>query len=84
MSSFLKTCAYASALTFFMWMGDVQQVIACAVCFGDPESDMAKGAVAGIMVLAGFIGFVLIGVAGTGVYWVHRSRRLNHNQELLP
>ncbi len=52
-------------------------VVACAVCFGDPNSAMAKGVVAGVVVLASVIGFVLFGVAGTGLYWVHRSRRLS-------
>ena len=53
-----------------------ESVQACAVCFGDPESPMAKGAVMGILVLAGVIGFVLLAVTGTGLYWMQRSRRL--------
>jgi len=48
---------------------------ACAVCFGDPNSSMAKGAVVGVLVLLGVIGFVLAGVVGTGVFWMHRIRR---------
>ncbi|MBI1824861.1 MAG: hypothetical protein HYR83_00590, partial [Planctomycetes bacterium] len=44
---------------------------------GDPESDMAKGAVAGIIVLGGIIGFVLVCVATTGVIWFHRGRRMS-------
>ena len=50
--------------------------LACAVCFGDPDSPMTKGVVAGVIVLVSVVGFVLLGVAGTGLYWVHRSRRL--------
>ncbi len=49
---------------------------ACAVCFGDPESPMAKGVVAGVFVLIAVVGVVLIGVAGTGLCWISRSRRL--------
>ena len=52
------------------------RALACAVCFGDPESSMAKGAVAGVLVLMGVIAFVLAGVAGTGLFWIQRSRRL--------
>lgn len=48
--------------------------LACSACFGDPNSSMAKGAVAGVLVMVGVVGFVLLGVAGTGLYWVHRSR----------
>ena len=49
---------------------------ACATCFGDPDSLMAKGTRAGVFVLVGFIGFVLFGVASVGVFWFHRSRHL--------
>lgn len=54
---------------------------ACAVCFGEPGSPMVKGAVAGVLVLFGVIVFVLLGVAGTGMYWVHRGRRLARMEE---
>jgi len=57
------------------------QARACAVCFGDPESPMVKGAVAGVLVLVGVIAFVLIGVAGTGMYWIHRGNRLARIEE---
>ena len=49
---------------------------ACSVCFGDPDSAMAKGATAGVLFMVGVIGFVLCGIAGLGLTWVHRSRRL--------
>lgn len=49
---------------------------ACSTCFGDPQSPMAQGAVAGVWVLVGFIGFVLLGIVGTGLFWIHRGRRL--------
>lgn len=51
-------------------------VHACAVCFGDADSPMAKGVVWGVLVLAGITGFVLVGVAATGLVWLRRSRRL--------
>jgi len=56
--------------------GAGEQAMACAVCFGDPASDLAKGAVAGVVALLGVIGFVLVAVAGTGLYWVRRGRRI--------
>ena len=49
---------------------------ACATCFGDPDSLMAKGTRAGVFVLVGFISFVLVSVAGVSVFWFHRSRHL--------
>jgi len=49
--------------------------LACATCFGDPESDMAKGAVWGVAVLFGIVCSVLSGIAGVGLFWLQRSRR---------
>lgn len=54
-----------------------EQVQACAVCFGDPDSRMVKGVVAGVLVLVGVISAVLAGVASVGVCWMQRSRRLD-------
>ncbi len=50
---------------------------ACSVCFGDPNSDMARGVTAGVATLAGVIGFVLLGVLGTGLLWFQRGRRVS-------
>jgi len=49
---------------------------ACSVCFGDPESPMMKGAAAGVYVMIGVIGFVLVGIAGTACFWLVRCRRM--------
>lgn len=49
---------------------------ACTACFGDPDSPMAKGVVAGVLVLLGVVSFVLLGFVGTGLFWVQRGRRL--------
>lgn len=57
---------------------------ACSVCFGDPESPMAQGAVAGVYVMIGFIGFVLLMIASTGVFWLVRSRRLTPDSAFPP
>ena len=59
---------------------------ACATCFGNPDPPLAKGALAGVIVLFGFIGFVLFGVAGVSVFWSHRSRHLRvaHRTENKP
>ncbi len=59
------------------------QAWACAVCFGDPESKMAKGAVAGVLFLVGVVTFVLAGVVGTGLLWVHRSRRIDRGELIM-
>jgi hypothetical protein len=62
----------------------VQQTLACAVCFGDLDSSMAKGAVAGVMVLAGIVGVVLAGITGTALFWVRRSRLMHQEKGVAP
>lgn len=64
----------APALIMSSWLADGAS--ACSVCFGDPDSAMAKGAAAGVLLLAGVAGFVLASVAGTGLFWIHRARVL--------
>ena len=65
----------AAAMLALALMGS--DAVACATCFGDPDSNMAKGVVWGVLVLFGIVGSVLAGVAGVGVFWMQRSRRLN-------
>lgn len=50
--------------------------VACATCFGNPDSNMSKGVVWGVIVLVGIVGFVLASVAGVGLFWLQRGRRL--------
>jgi hypothetical protein len=50
---------------------------ACSVCFGDPDHPMTKGAVAGVYVMIGFVGFVLTGIISTACFWMVRTRRIN-------
>jgi hypothetical protein len=68
----IRTILMATALLIL----DAAPIWACAVCFSDPEAPMAHGVVAGVLVLGGIVGFVLIGILGTAMFWVHRSRRL--------
>jgi membrane protein implicated in regulation of membrane protease activity len=59
------------------------QALACSVCFGDPNSAMTKGALAGVLVLLAFIVFVLAAVASVAVFWAYRARMLQAAQESL-
>ena len=49
---------------------------ACPVCFGDPDSNMAQGAMWGILVLGIVVYGVLMGMVGIGVTWFIRARKL--------
>ena len=52
-----------------------ENAVACPVCFGDPESEMAQGAMWGIMVLGIVIYGVLMGMVGVVVTWFIRARK---------
>ncbi|MBL4544108.1 MAG: hypothetical protein JKP97_20465 [Rhodobacteraceae bacterium] len=48
---------------------------ACAVCFGDPDSDMAKGAVSGVAFMFVVTGMMLLSIASIAGVWMVRARR---------
>jgi len=54
--------------------------LGCSVCFADPDSAMARGATMGVVVMVGVVGFVLLSIASTGLFWMHRGRRLSRRQ----
>lgn len=49
---------------------------ACSVCFGNPDSQMTKGAMLGVFFLLGLIIFVLGAIASVAVTWSRRARKL--------
>ena len=57
----------------------VENVIACATCYGDPNSSAGKGMDMAIITLLGIIGPILIaifiGIISIGL----KSKKLNHN-----
>lgn len=73
------------AIFLLIWsVAGVSAAQACAVCFGDPQSPMARGAVMGVVTLVGIVGFVLAAIAGTGFFWLHRSLKLSRASAALP
>jgi len=48
----------------------------CAVCFGDPNSDMIKGLKTGIILLILVVAGVLGGIASIGITWARRAKAL--------
>ena len=52
----------------------------CAVCFGDPEAPMTKGAQAGVIFLAGVVYSILMASGSVVVYWMIRARRLEREE----
>lgn len=75
METRFRTVAGLTAVWMAMQAFSARIALACPACFGAPESPMGAGLDAGVSVLIGVIAFVLVGVVGVGVFFMHRSRR---------
>lgn len=49
-------------------------LLACAVCFGDPKSHLTLGALAGVAFLLGVLLVVLGGIFAVVIFWMRRAR----------
>lgn len=76
MKTLLKTLA---ALVLVALGGG--QALGCATCFGQSDSEMAKGMNAGIFVL---LGFVALFWAAFGSFFVFIVRRAQNTGDVLP
>ena len=65
-----------AVLAVLAWLLGAESAQACSVCVGDPNSDMAKGAQAGVLVLLGVIAVVLTGFAALLLFWKQRAANL--------
>lgn len=52
-------------------------LLACPLCFGDPSSDMVKGAKAGVVFLLLVVGGLLVAIASIARRWTLRARELD-------
>jgi hypothetical protein len=52
------------------------QAWACSVCFGDPNSPLSKGAIAGVVFMVGVVSVVLLTIAFTSFIWARRAKKL--------
>lgn len=75
-----RACWNRLRISCLLWIAAVlqasDQAQACSVCFGDPDSDMTRGALWGVIVLGAIVYSVLIGGVALGVTWFVRARRL--------
>ncbi len=68
------------ASTFLICLATVssaQTALACSVCYGDPNSPMTHGAQAGVLVLLGVVGGVLLLIASLLLFWMRRAAKLD-------
>ena len=67
------------SLVLFVCLGallSAHPALACSVCFGDPDSALSQGAKAGVLVLLGVVGTVLLGVASLIIFWARRAANM--------
>jgi hypothetical protein len=69
-----------SAVAALILLAGSPAAFACTACFGQSDSNMAKGMNMGIAVLLLIITCVLSGVAGFFVFLAKRSAQLNNPQ----
>ena len=60
-----------------------QIAMACPVCYGDPNSSMAKGMNNAIIFLLAVVGFVQIGFVALFWSWWRRARQMRQKREQL-
>lgn len=60
-------------VTLFVLLANASNTLACATCYGQSDSDLARGMNAGILVLLGVTGLVLVGVASFFVFLIRRN-----------
>jgi len=70
-----KSLLAAAALVLLGVLASAGTAQACAVCFGDPNSQLTKAMAPGILFLLGCIGTVLSGFGVMFCYWARRMKR---------
>lgn len=71
-------------LTCLITLLGSRSALACAVCFGSPDSSLTQGARAGILILLGVVATVLTGIVAVAVMWARRARMLGAQGALDP
>jgi hypothetical protein len=73
------TAFFASALGAIACSAQVvSPLFGCPFCFGDPSSDMVKGAKAGVLFLLAVVAGLLVAIALIARSWAKRARALEH------
>jgi hypothetical protein len=52
-------------------------IVACATCYGDPNSAQSQGVTAAVWFLVGTVGMVLTGMGAVFLGFARRARRLS-------
>ena len=68
-------------LLAWVLLNSTPAALACSACYGKSDSSLAKGMNMGIFTLLGFVGLVLVGVAGFFVFIIRRAATLQSSPE---
>lgn len=63
------------SLLFISVLFSANDLLACSVCFGDPNSLMVHGTKMGILFLVGLISLLLTTITAVGFSWYRRSQK---------
>ena len=66
-----------ASLPAFASLFALRALAACPYCFGDPNSDMGRGAKIGVAFLLVVVAGVLVGIGGIARSWARRARALD-------
>jgi hypothetical protein len=80
----VKRRLFITFALLFAFLADVSRAFACATCFGQSDSALAEGMNWGILVLLGFIGCVLAGVAGFAIFLIRRNAQFAARPDANP
>jgi len=75
-----RGAAWLPVIALYLYL-TAQPARACSVCYGDPDSDLARGAVQGVIFMIGVVAFVLVSIATVAGVWIARARRLSREIE---
>jgi hypothetical protein len=79
-----RILALATAIAAAALLRGATPALACSVCFGAPDSPMAKGLASGILALVAITYTVLAGFVGVAIFWSVRARRLGRKTLATP
>jgi hypothetical protein len=71
----LSRSLIAALAAFLVWFTPVAAE-ACAVCFGQTDSPLGRGQQWGVLVMLGFVFFMLSAIGGFAVFLARRARMI--------
>lgn len=73
----------AAAAVVLTCLAFAVEASACSVCQGNPDSELSKGAQAGVLFMVLVTYGLLLSLAGMAAVWMVRARRLRRQSSLL-